>query len=70
MIGELFNNHIKCIKAKSLISSNGSTKEQPLQYSKLKVDLDLLKHFINNRLFVGATAIQLHHKISTMTGAS
>ena len=63
MIGEFFNSHIKPIKTKSLISNDGTTKEQRLQYSKFKVGFDLLKNFINNRLFAGATAAQLLHKI-------
>ena len=63
MIGEFFNSHIKQIKTKSLISNDGTTKEQRLQYSKFKVGFDLLKNFINNRLFAGVTAAQLLHKI-------
>lgn len=63
MIGEFFNSHIKPIKTKSLVSNDGTTKEQRLQYSKFKVGFDLLKNFINNRLFAGATAAQLLHKI-------
>jgi len=63
MIGEFFNSHIKPIKTKYLISNDGITKEQRLQYSKFKVGFDLLKNFINNRLFAGATAAQLLHKI-------
>lgn len=63
MIGEFFNRHIKQIKTKSLISNDRTTKEQRLQYSKFKVGFDLLKNFINNQLFAGATATQLLHKI-------
>ena len=63
MIGEFFNSHIKPIKTKILISNDGTTKEQRLQYSKFKVGFDLLKNFINNQLFAGATAAQLLHKI-------
>jgi hypothetical protein len=63
MIGEFFNSHIKPIKVKNLISNDGTTKEQRLQYSKFKVGFDLLKNFINNRLFAGAAAAQLLHKI-------
>lgn len=63
MIGEFFDSHIKPIKTKSLISNDGTTKEQRLQYSKFKVGFELLKNFINNQLFAGATAMQLLHKI-------
>jgi hypothetical protein len=63
IIGEFFNSHIKPIKTKFLISNDGITKEQRLQYSKFKVGFDLLKNFINNQLFAGATALQLLHKI-------
>lgn len=63
MIGEFFNSHIKPLKTKSLINKDGTTKEQRLQYSKFKVGFDLLKNFINNQLFAGATAMQLLHKI-------
>lgn len=63
IIGEFFDSHIKPIKTKSLISNDGTTKEQRLQYSKFKVGFELLKNFINNQLFAGATAAQLLHKI-------
>ena len=63
MIGEFFDSHIKPIKTKSLISNDGTTKEQRLQYSKFKVGFDLLKNFINNRLFAGVAASNLLQKI-------
>lgn len=63
MIGEFFDSPIKPIKTKSLISNDGTTKEQRLQYSKFKVGFDLLKNFINNRLFAGVAASNLLQKI-------
>jgi hypothetical protein len=62
-IGEFYDSQIKPIKHKLLISCDGITKEERLHYSKFNVGFNLLKNFINNRLFAGVASSKLLHKI-------
>ena len=62
-IGEFYDSQIKPIKRKLLISSDGITKEERLHYSKFNVGFNLLKNFVNNRLFSGVAASNLFQKI-------
>lgn len=62
-IGKFFEQHIKPIKTKPLVCTDGVNKENRLQFSIFRVGFNLLKNFINNQLFAGAAASQLLHKI-------
>jgi hypothetical protein len=62
-LGQFAHSKIKPIKLKKLLSSDLITKEMRFQYSIFRIGFELLKNFINNRLFSGATMAKLIHKI-------